>query len=274
MTALVLIIIYTGVLYFLVNRLGQIKKYPKKFDSVPGYEEYCKSIWHWPTYKPYGKATPPDSCSLPAGGAIWILAMFWYLFSEYLYSWFLVHGKGGECPFSPTYFSLLSSITIILFCFFWANYLPMFSKRPVAICHNLHCIFRKDSRSTAWEKMTKIALLATIIVFPLRVMMLYNYGYVDNEKLVYNPVFSFKEQVYEFDSINQIDVICSEDGSKVKHCYIYNEAGEKFDLAGSYSCVDDSQFEIVEYVVEHLPEDQKAQLQEYAIKRYIISWHR
>lgn len=266
MTALILLCVYGGIIYFLAHRLKQIQKNPAKFDKIPGYEEYCKSIWYWKPYKPHGKSTPPDLCGLPACWATWILTAFWYYFSEYLYSSFLIRGKGGEYPLSPTYFILFGAMYIFLFSLFWSNYLTMFSKKPVKICYNLHTIYRKDTRSTAWEKMTKMALIATIVMFPIRVMMLYNYGYVDSEKLVYNPVFSFREQVFEFDNISQIDAIYNEDGSKIKHCYIYNEEGKKFDLAGAYSCVDNSQFEIMDYVAEHLPEDQRAELQEYAVK--------
>lgn len=262
MITIILLCVYAGIIFSLVRRLKQIQKNPAKFNKIPGYEEYTKSIWYWPTYRPYGKSTPPDNCSLPAMGAIWIVAVVWYLFSEYLYHWFLIRGKGGECPFTSSYSFFFGSVIIMLYCSFWADYSTMFSKRPVAICNNLHCIFRKDSRSTAWEKMTKMALVFTLIFFPVRVMMLNNYGYVNSEKLVYNRVLSFKEQVFAFNDIDRIEVVYNEDGSKLKHCYIYNGEGKRFDLAASYTCVDDRQFEVIDYVAEHLPEELQAELKD------------
>ena len=148
----------------------------------------------------------------------------------------------------------------MLFSGFLSDYATMFSKRPVAICCNLHTIFRKDTRSTAWEKMTKIALVSIIFMFPFRLAMLHSYGYADSEKLVYNPVFSLREQVFEYDEITQVETIYNEEGDKVKHCYIYNEDGKRFDLAASYSCVDDNQFEVINFVAEHLPEELRAEI--------------
>ena len=110
--------------------------------------------------------------------------------------------------------------------------------------------------------MTKMALVFTLIFFPVRVMMLNNYGYVNSEKLVYNRVLSFKEQVFAFNDIDRIEVVYNEDGSKLKHCYIYNGEGKRFDLAASYTCVDDRQFEVIDYVAEHLPEELQAELKD------------
>lgn len=266
MAALILLCVYAGIISFLVHRLKQIQKYPKKFDKIPGYEEYCKSIWYWPTYKPYRKGTSPEFSTTPACGATFIILISWHFVSTYLYHWFIVYGKGGEYLFISNYFALFAEIIIMMYDGFLSVYLSMFSKRPAAICFNLHTIFRKESRSTAWEKMTKLALLFTIMVFPVRVMTLYNYGYVNSEKLVYNSVLSFREHVFEFDNIDRIEVIYNEDGSKVKHCYIYNGEDKTFDLVSTYSCVDDNQFEVIDYVEEHLPEELQAELQEHPIK--------
>lgn len=265
MITLILLCIYAGIIFFLVHRLKQIQKNPAKFNKIPGYEEYTKSIWYWPTYRPYGKSTPPDWCGVPACGVVFVLLPVWYFISAYLYRWFLIHGKGGEYLFTPTYYSLFSAMVIMSYSFFWANYSTMFSKRPVAICYNLHSLFRKETRSTAWEKMTKIALVFTVMIFPVRVMMLNNYGYVNSEELMYNPVFSFKEQVFAFNDIDRIEVVYNEDGSKLKHCYMYNGEGKKFDLATSFSCVNDGQ-EVIDYVIEHLPEELQAELREYPLK--------
>lgn len=98
-------------------------------------------------------------------------------------------------------------------------------------------------------------------MFPFRLTMLHNYGYVNSEELVYNPVLSFKEQVFSFDDIDRIEVVYNEDGSKLKHCYMYNNEGKKFDLATSFSCVNDGQ-EVIDYVAEHLPEELQAELKD------------
>ncbi|MCI6486501.1 MAG: hypothetical protein MSA25_00340 [Clostridiales bacterium] len=264
MMAAVLLLIYGGLVFFLVHRLKQIQKNPKKFDTIPGYEEYCKSIWYWPPYREFGKGTPPDNCGVPATGVTFILLSCWYILSSILYIQLMVRARGGEYSFTPTYVSLTCWILSVLFSGFLSDYATMFSKRPVAICCNLHTIFRKDSRSTAWAKMTKIALVSTIFMFPFRLAMLHNYGYVDSEKLVYTPVFSLHEQVFEYDEITQIETIYNEDGSKVKHCYIYNDEGKRFDLAASYS-EDGNQFEVITYVAEHLSVELQAELQENSI---------
>ena len=267
MTIIILFCLYMGIISFLVWKLKDIKKYPSKYDKIPGYEEYCKSIWYWPTYRDYGKGTPPDNCGLPGGGLIFVLVPCWYVVSACLYFFFKSRAAGGEHAFICNDIFLGGCLmTLLILSMSLSFYVPMYSKRPAAICHNLHMTFRRDSRSTAWEKMTKIVLICIIVVFPLRVLQLYNFGYVNSEKLVYSPTLSFEEQVFAFDNISQIEAIYNEDGSKVKHCYIYNEEGQRFDLAGFYICVDDSQFEIANYIAEHLPEDQKAELQEYAIK--------
>lgn len=261
MTALVLTIIYASALYFLVNRLDQIQKYPQKFDTVPGYEEYRKSSWYWP-YRDFGKGTPPDNSRFASGASCTLLAC-WYALSSILYVQIMVHFSGGEYSIVHLYVWIAYAIAGIAFSIILGEYSVMFSKKPMAICYNLHTIFRKDTRSTAWEKMTKLAIVGIIILFPLRLAVLHNYGYVDNEKLVYTPIFSIHEQVFEYDEIVRIETIQNDDGNAVKHCYIYNPDGDRFDLMASYGSIDDGQFEIAEYVVEHLPEDQKAELREY-----------
>ena len=66
--------------------------------------------------------------------------------------------------------------------------------------------------------------------------------------------------MFEYDEITQVETIYNEEGDKVKHCYIYNEHGKRFDLAASYSCVDDNQFEVINFVAEHLPEELRAEI--------------
>lgn len=265
MTALVLTIIYASALCFLVNRLKQIRKYPKKFDTVPGYEEYRKSIWYWPTYREAPSGTPPKSCG-NAGNVGFGLLACWYVLTAFLYVQVMTHFRSGEYSFVPLNVWIAYMIVTAAFVVFMSEYLVMFSKRPMAICHNLHVIFRKDARSTAWEKMTKLAVVAVIIMFPFRLAVLHNYGYADSEKLVYTPIFSIHEQVFEYDNIIRIEPILNDDGNKIEHCYIYNEVGNRFDLTASYSCLEDGYHEIAEYVVEHLPEEQRVELQEYLIK--------
>lgn len=264
MTVLVLLIIYVGILYFLINRLKQIRKYPKKFDAVPGYEEYRKSSWYWP-YREFGKGTPPDNCRF-ASGAGFVLLACWYALTAILYVQIMVHFRGGEYSIVHLYVWIAYAIVGMALSIIMGEYFVMFSKKPMAICYNLHTIFRKDTRSTAWEKMTKLAIVCIIIMVPIRLTVLHNYGYVDSEKLVYTPIFSIHEQVFEYDNIIRIEPIQNDDGNKIEHCYIYNEVGNRFDLMASYGSIDDGQFEIAEYVVEHLPEEQGVELQEYLIK--------
>lgn len=266
MTALILLVFYASALYFLVHRLDQIQKYPKKFDAVPGYEEYRKSSWYWPTYHAYYYGTPPNNCVVPAIGITWILALAWYGLSQYLYLVLIIRNKGGESPFISYALHGIYLCFALAFCFFLGFYLTMYSKRPVAICNNLHVIFRKDTRSTAWEKMTKMAICFTLLMFFVRVLALYNYGYVDNGKIVYNPIFSLKEQVFDLNEIDNFDWVCDDDENKIKHCYIYNEGGQKFDLACKYDFIDGASIGFFDYAVEHLPAEQSAALQEYLIK--------
>lgn len=114
--------------------------------------------------------------------------------------------------------------------------------------------------------MTKAAILLTILVFFVRVIMLNNYGYVDGETIVYNPVFSLDEQVFNLGETDHFDVVCNGDGSKIKHCYIYNERGQKFDLACKYDFLDGASIGFLDYAVENFPEEQGVELQEYLIK--------
>lgn len=266
MTVLVLLIIYAGVLYFLINRLKQIRKYPKKFDAVPGYEEYRKSIWYWPTYREHGKGTPPDDCAIPATLLATVLMVVWYWVTHYLYLVLLIRGKGGENLFISNAFHGISLLYIVVFSFFWGAYLTMYSKRPAAICFNLHTIYRRETRSTALEKMTKAAILLTFSMFFIRALMMYNYGYVDSGKIVYSPVLSLEEQIFDLGEIDSFDMVRNESGNKIEHCDIYNEQGQKFDLAAKYDFLDSASVGFLDYAVEHLPEEQGAELREYLLE--------
>lgn len=253
--------VYTGAIIFLVCKLRNIRKNPSKYNKIPGYEEYCKSTWYWPTGRDFGRETPPGRCDIFAGGTVYVLVSLWFIASSPVFILLGARSAGAEHIF--IYYNAMWFIyipLILAFAFSLSYYVPMFSRRPEAICQNIHKTFRGSSRAEAWEKMTIIVLVITSAMFLCRICILNNYGYFDDEKLVYRPPLAFHEKVFVFQDIVSVETFIEEESGRVKRCYVYNPDGEGFDISGNITCLDDSDIEIFSYVSDRLPENLRERL--------------
>lgn len=123
----------------------------------------------------------------------------------------------------------------------------------MAICFNLHAVFRKEDRSTAWKRMTKIAIISFLVIFPLRLLCLYNYGYITNEKIVYSPFFSFREQIFDFDEIEFAGIAYDNRENISKYC-IRNKNGDELDICHDFYCIDTNYETLFRFLADNFPE--------------------
>lgn len=250
----ILAIFYSFVIVYLLNKIHDIYKHPSKYDSIPGFEDYRKSIWYWPPKKDHRKGTPPDNCGM-VGGLIFVIIFAWYILSVFLFHQF-------KAPISEIIFvfngfndwGIIYGVAAFFQAFVLSYYIPMFSKKPMAICFNLHAVFRKEDRSTAWKRMTIIAIISFLVIFPLRLLCLYNYGYIMNEEIVYSPLFSFREQVFDFDEIEFSEIAYDDKGNISKYC-IRNKSGDELDICHDFYCIDTSYETLFRFLADNFPEE-------------------
>lgn len=242
---------YTLIVLFLINKLRNIHRHPSQYNIIPGYEEYRKSAWFWPPRADYGKGTPPSNCNT-ASGFIMVGIVAWYTLSTFLFH--QIKAPRHENVFTFNAFNDWAVVyipLILLHAIALSYYIPMFSKKPVAICFNLHSVFRKESRSSAWEKMTMLVLISFIIIFPVRLLSLYNYGYITDERIVYNPFFSFHEQVFDYDEIEVAEIVYDEEGNISKYV-IQNLYGDRIDVLHNFFCIDTEFWPISTLIMDRL----------------------
>ncbi len=247
---------YAVFITLLIRRLKDIKKDQRKYDIIPGFEKYKKSKWYWPTYKEYTQSDPPSFSGFAAVVPLTVLMalslglLYYYpnlsqlLFSSNETSVYFFVSLTGE-------FLAMGALTV--YSAVLSDYWIMFSKRPIAICNNLHTFFRRDTRSTAWRKMTTIVLVLTIITCPLHLFCLANTGYADNEKIVYRPYLSMQERVLYYSEVKRVERVYDEKGRE-KHCFLVDQGGESLDIChlGNAKV---SEEEIENMILSYLPSD-------------------
>ena len=253
---LVVLLFYVIFTVWLIRRLKDIKKNPRKYDIIPGFEKYKKSEWYWPPKKEYSKTDMPDSSGLAVVIPLIVFMALFLVSLAYFPDWsrrFLLQGKPTVCFYMSTWGAALAMLTLCAYSVALSDYSIMFSKRPIAICNNLHQIFRKDDRSVAWRKMTTIVLVITIISCPLHLLCLASTGYADSEKIVYRPYLALQERTLFYDDVQSVERIYDEKGRE-EHCYLAYKNGETFDIQ-DICCFTCKSEEIEKIVFSYLPSE-------------------
>ena len=246
---LAICVIYMAFITFLARSLYNIHSSPSKYEKINGYEEYRKSEWYWPTHKPYGKNDPPDNCFIPSVGISFILLSVWFCFSSILCVMIIAQIGGSVHPFINSSWWGIYFILLEIYAGILSNYISMYSRRPPAICYNLHVVFPKDRRSKALQEITKIVLIATIIMFPVRIIMLSNFGYITDEHLVYYPPFSSNCQEFSFCK-SQFQYYYDNNQSQ-QRTILYNDDGQTFDVVSDYILFNGELYDITDYIFEN-----------------------
>lgn len=251
----VLLAIYILWIIFLLLRLRDIKRNPKKFDVIPGYDKYEQSEWYWPPKKMYGKTDPPDACGAINGIAFILISGFLELTLYLIISFSrpslphdgstirFVCSRGG--PFVILAVFIVLSISL-------SDYLLMFSKKPMAICWSVHHIFRTEDRSVAWKRMTVIVLIASLIACPFHVLAVKDCGYADDEKIIFSPYLSLRDKEIKYDEIREIKIVVEDE--KETHCFLTGSNGEQIDLYGK-THINDSNIYLKDFVFSRLPSE-------------------
>ena len=249
---ILIIFLYILWVIFLIYMLIVIKKNPRRFDVIPNVEKYRSSVWYWPENKGYNKKDPPElitpyCAQYFIGSAIYFFASFaiiYYSSMPKLEN--TVRFIGEDTGTIITFFMCALYSVLISF------YFPLFSKKPKAICFSSFHIYPKFPRSDKWVKMTRFVLIATVILFPFRILALSNKGYANRDEIVYHPFWSIVDQHYVYNDI--VDVQIEKKGNIVTHCYLINTNGKKFDLIGNYINIDIPNGTIKDSVLQLVPE--------------------
>ena len=213
------------IIAFLIFKLAHIIRYPGRYNAIKGYEGYEKSSWYWDTKKPWSNLDPPQYSIRCCMGLCFFLCIWFVLI--YPSDLGLFSPRGADSFFLP--FTFLSKCLGVVFAFVVSYIQPIFSAKPIKICFTIYHLFPRKPRHVVWKRSVLILLISCIIYFPIHTIGFFSYGYVEDDKLIISPAFSFNEQVYEYDSISETEVLLNGDGTIDKY-FIYNEHGDCFDI--------------------------------------------
>ena len=131
------LLFYASFFLWLCLRLNDIRRNPRKYNLIPGFEEYKRSPWYWPPKKIINNLDPVSGCT-EAASPLMILFLLFFLITWILS---LLWARPG-LPMDKTtaHFSVSSvggCFAAMLFLFFYSillgNYFIMFSRKPKAI---------------------------------------------------------------------------------------------------------------------------------------------
>ena len=71
---------------------------------------------------------------------------------------------------------------------------------------------------------------------------------------MYNPFFSFREQVFDYYEIEVAEIVYDEDGN-VSKFYIQNPHGDRLDVLHDFCCVDTDRCSVSTLIMNRLPEE-------------------
>ncbi len=239
-----MVLIHTATLAYLVWKLKHVLTYPRRYNDIPGYEEYKKSPWCWDARKGFGKNDPPGYSPQHCMGTSLIVSA-WFFITQPIT--ILAAFDSPNTAFCCTPVTILAMFLGMAVALAASCFLPLYSKKPAKICFTIFHLFRGKQRWIVWKRMIIIMLVSLSIFFPIRVMGFFNYAYADEEKLVFSPAYTIKEYVFEYENISEIETVLDENG-ETEHYYIYNEDGKRFDLCGGIF----EKNEIREHVLERI----------------------
>jgi len=259
-----MLVVYCCWVVFLCRRLRDVKKHPKKYDVIPGYEQYKRSRWYYPlketksASRKYrlshtGVVKPSVAEAHDIAFVLVALPLVGSVFGAIIFSRPYLPRNETTIRFFVSFSGFLAAVLVLLlYAVCVSHYLVMFSDKPKAILCNLHTIFPGEARSEAWRKMTAIILAATLIVCPLHVLALKNSGYADSERIIYSPFFSLCDKTIEYRDIEKVEILY-EDGEE-KHCFLISTDGSRFDIDRKYDS-SDSSISLRDFVFSHLPQE-------------------
>lgn len=224
----ILFLSYVAFLVYLIIKLRDIFLHNDKYDKIKGWEKYRKSFWyeHGLNYKKNYWA--PIITHIPMNGIIIGLS---YLFAVLIQKYLLAPVNSLAVFRTETYY--IGFIGLIFFTIYFSFWISYNSKIPILVA-STRTAFNSKSRGGDWKKLIVSLVIATFVALPLYILSVDNYGYVTDDKLIYNPYLSFSEENYDYDDITNVSTSFSfsDDEKKLQFSYIItNSIGQSLDVA-------------------------------------------
>lgn len=228
MTAVNIVVsaLWLSLIAYLLWRLRDIKKNPKKYDAIPGYEKFLHSPWYWDPKKEFSRLDPPPGSRF-AGAECFLLTLALFGALPYLLE-DICPIKGFFFTFSaPAFF--LFMITAALMAAVMSFFAPLHIKTPRYICFNLHYVFKGKPRSFAWKRLTGLALCAALVSFPLYMLSINSFLVADEEKMTYSRFFPPHQCVMRYEDITDAKLSYAKNGEP-ESCVFVSEDGSTFPI--------------------------------------------
>ncbi len=246
------LVVYVLLLAYLMFKLNDILKNPKKYQSIPGYYEYQRSIYYWNSTRNYSKGDLPETV-LPTFFGLYFIIPYWWYHS-------LIHIHTYESKDSIESFACIHPIWLVAFviCSILlavtvSSYLSLFSTKPRDICFSLFQMQRIQhkkhlQRHELWKKWTIYMIVVVIASGSIRLITSESGGSFEEDKLLYAESFGRVRQEFLFEEIS-VETEYDEETGEIAHYYLVNPSGDRFDLCDpNIQYLDESNFDAIAFV--------------------------
>lgn len=222
-----LTLIYILIMIYFIRKWKDIFTNSEKYDEIPGWKKYRNSYWYEPLsqYKknyiaPILVGIPLDL--IPLAGAYFLAKILQSIY--FVPNVAIIQLQINEFPIG-----LCGIIFISIILSFWICYN---SKIPIFIAATMTA-FNSDRRSTDWKKLIVSLTVIFAIAFPFYILSVNTYGYITEEKVVYNAYFDIIENDYYYDDIIRTETTVRSCNDKSEYYFSYiitNSRGESVDV--------------------------------------------
>ena len=227
-----LLVLYLAFIIYLIIKLIDIFRNNKKYDTIKGWDKYRKSFWYEKDSDYYRLSSKnywaPIITQIPMLG---ITIGLYYLLSILVQRYLFAPDNALVVFRTDSYY--ISFLGLIFFASLFCFWICYNSKAPVLIAAT-RVAFNSETRGGDWKKLIVSLLIVTFISFPLCILSIDNYGYVTEQKISYNPLFSIGEQDYPYDEIVEVTTSFSASNDNEEFYFSYvitTKEGPSLDVA-------------------------------------------
>lgn len=227
-----LTLIYILIIIYFIRKWKDIFTNSEKYDEISGWKKYQNSYWYEPLSQ-YRNSFFSKNHIAPILVDIPLFLILFagaYSLAKILQSIFFIPDEViiqlqiNEFPIGLCgilFFSIILSL--------WTCYN---SKIPIFIAATMTA-FNSDRRSTDWKKLIVSLTVVFAIAFPFYILSVNTYGYITEEKVVFNAYFDIIENEFYYDDIIRTETTVRSCNDKSKYYFSYiitNSRGESVDV--------------------------------------------
>ncbi len=187
---------YVGFIGWIIFKLRDISRHPKKYNVIHGWERYHESYWYERSPERYGKNY---YAGLYVGIPMLFLTVLLYArLGSLLQKHWLIPRDAQPLASSGLGIGAIASI---FFSVGLSQFLAFYGKSPMLVAARLSFAGRDEHQPTAWKNMFTWLLVLSLVCLPIMAMGVHSCNYADEEKIVTHSLFSVTAREIPYDTI-------------------------------------------------------------------------